>query len=65
MVAGSRLRMEHVSSSFARAALFVFLSDPSAVNNTQGRGPDDSGELLSFEAFGFLLLISSGQIDFY
>ena len=59
MVAGSRLRMKHFFfNSFARAAFFVFLNDPSAVDNTQGRGLVDDLELLSFEAFGFLQLIS-------
>ena len=32
-------------SSFAKAALFVFLNDPSTVDNTQGRGLVDDLEL--------------------
>ena len=44
-------------SSFARAALFVFLNDPSAVDTPRKGALVDDVELLSFEGFGSLLLI--------
>ena len=60
MVAGSRLRMKHffVVLLPELPSLFFLINDPSTVDNTQGRGLVDDLELLSFEAFGFLQLIS-------
>ena len=64
MVAGSRLRMEHVFVLLLPElpCLFFLTTHQQWTTPREGALVDDF-ELLSFEAFGFLLLISS--IEFY
>ena len=65
MVTGSRLRMEHFFVVLLPELpyLFFLTTHQKWITPREGALVDDL-ELLSFKALGFLLLISSGRIDF-